>query len=307
MFLIPAKCTQCGANLKVDPTKEAAICSFCGTPFITQKAINNYNTTNVTNIGNLHADVVQVYDENSIDSRIKSGNTFLKLKDFDSAEMVFRKLVEECPYEYRGWFGLVEAYTRCYTVYYYDKEWCDNIKTLFQNGLKVAENDNRVELQKAEFEKYIANTEKKIADVKSVKQKQFDELKSEYEKSKAEYNEKYADCKKREKLCFMFGNPYICAAVVAFFVIVPTILPFIIDALNDGNLIYSFETFFTVPFKYFLCASPIWIICIIVTVFFYNRAGHYISKRWKLESDFKAITEKYQENIYPLKELLSKL
>lgn len=44
MPLVAAKCTQCGANIEVDDTKEAGICKYCGTAFITEKAINNYNT-----------------------------------------------------------------------------------------------------------------------------------------------------------------------------------------------------------------------------------------------------------------------
>ena len=43
MAMIPAKCTNCGANIQVDKTKEAGICESCGTAFITEKAINNYN------------------------------------------------------------------------------------------------------------------------------------------------------------------------------------------------------------------------------------------------------------------------
>lgn len=50
MALVPAKCTQCGANIEIDNTHEAGVCKYCGTPFITEKAITNYNTyiTNVT-------------------------------------------------------------------------------------------------------------------------------------------------------------------------------------------------------------------------------------------------------------------
>ena len=49
MALVPAKCTQCGGNIEVDDTHEAGICKFCGTPFITEKAINNYNITVINN------------------------------------------------------------------------------------------------------------------------------------------------------------------------------------------------------------------------------------------------------------------
>lgn len=58
MSLVAAVCTQCGAKIEVDNTKEAGICTHCGTAFITEKAINNYNiTNNVTNnikIGNIN-------------------------------------------------------------------------------------------------------------------------------------------------------------------------------------------------------------------------------------------------------------
>lgn len=51
MALVPAICTQCGAQIEVDNTHEAGICKFCGTPFITEKAINQYSTVhNVTQI-----------------------------------------------------------------------------------------------------------------------------------------------------------------------------------------------------------------------------------------------------------------
>lgn len=45
MPLVPAICTQCGAKIQVDPTQKAWLCDSCGTPFITEQAITNYNTT----------------------------------------------------------------------------------------------------------------------------------------------------------------------------------------------------------------------------------------------------------------------
>lgn len=46
MGFIPARCTQCGAEIKVDSSKEAGICEHCGTPFITEKVISNTYVTN---------------------------------------------------------------------------------------------------------------------------------------------------------------------------------------------------------------------------------------------------------------------
>lgn len=46
--LVPAVCTQCGGALEVDPLQEAAVCKYCGTPFIVEKAIHNYSIQHAT-------------------------------------------------------------------------------------------------------------------------------------------------------------------------------------------------------------------------------------------------------------------
>lgn len=53
--LVPAQCPNCGGELTVDSSQEAAVCQFCGTPFIVSKAVQNYNVqhnTYQTNIVN---------------------------------------------------------------------------------------------------------------------------------------------------------------------------------------------------------------------------------------------------------------
>lgn len=68
MALVPAKCTQCGGNIEVDDTHEAGICKFCGTSFVTEKVINNYNVTN-----NINANVVNFYGGSKNDFEIRAG------------------------------------------------------------------------------------------------------------------------------------------------------------------------------------------------------------------------------------------
>ena len=68
MPLVQAKCTNCGANLEIDNTKDATICPYCGTAFVVERAINNYNTTN-----HIHADTVNIYGGNSADFVIRGG------------------------------------------------------------------------------------------------------------------------------------------------------------------------------------------------------------------------------------------
>lgn len=58
MGLIAAKCTQCGANIEVDGTKETVICRYCGTAFIKENVLNNYNAATSS---------VNVYTESKTD------------------------------------------------------------------------------------------------------------------------------------------------------------------------------------------------------------------------------------------------
>ena len=62
---VPAACPKCGGQLEVDPTQEAAVCKYCGTPFIVEKAIQNYN---IANAHIDHVDKVTVDMKGSVES-----------------------------------------------------------------------------------------------------------------------------------------------------------------------------------------------------------------------------------------------
>ena len=62
---VPAVCPKCGGQLQVDPTQEAAVCQYCGTPFIVDKAINQYNIQNATIE---HADNVTINQKGAAES-----------------------------------------------------------------------------------------------------------------------------------------------------------------------------------------------------------------------------------------------
>lgn len=44
MSIADGKCPNCGANIKIDTDKDAGICEYCGSAFVTEKAIINYGT-----------------------------------------------------------------------------------------------------------------------------------------------------------------------------------------------------------------------------------------------------------------------
>lgn len=71
MPFVQAKCTNCGGVLAVDDSKDAAICPFCNTPYIVEKAINNYSITNNISIG--YGAVVNIIGSESNDFEIVAG------------------------------------------------------------------------------------------------------------------------------------------------------------------------------------------------------------------------------------------
>ncbi len=83
--MIAAKCTQCGANIQVDDTKEAGICESCGTAFITQKVINNYNTY-VTNNNNFAGATINI-TTHDIDGLLELAKSELIMRNYANANV----------------------------------------------------------------------------------------------------------------------------------------------------------------------------------------------------------------------------
>lgn len=68
MALVPGICTQCGATLSADQSKDRMICPYCGTTFLVEKAINHFhNTYNISNA------VVNIYGEQQKEFEIRAG------------------------------------------------------------------------------------------------------------------------------------------------------------------------------------------------------------------------------------------
>ncbi len=158
MPLVPAICSQCGAQIEVDDTHEAGICKHCGTAFITEKVINDY-TTNITNhiVNNNNfagANVTIQSDAENVEHLMKRAMTFEKLNEFDKALKVYCEITSKFPMDYRGWLGIIICKTEGMTkVNFLDcahKEMLNN----FDKAIKVAnltEQENIIK-QKSEYE-----------------------------------------------------------------------------------------------------------------------------------------------------------
>ena len=145
MALVAAKCTQCGGQIEVDSTKEAGICIHCGTAFVTEKVVSNYNTYVTQNV------VKNIYgrEKTEADEYIERDETFLKLKEFRHADRAFTAAVAECPSNYKGWFGLAKVDTKNFT------EYNTSHTQYIEKARSVASDEEKIEIEKvyAEFEK----------------------------------------------------------------------------------------------------------------------------------------------------------
>ena len=101
MPFVEAKCTNCGAVLPVDSTRDAWVCGYCGTPFIVEKAIQQFNITN-----NISTPMVNVFGGDTADVLYNRALEWLKLKNHEKAIQVLRKMIEKYPGDVRGWSKL---------------------------------------------------------------------------------------------------------------------------------------------------------------------------------------------------------
>jgi len=158
MALVAAKCTECGASIEVEDTKDAGICNFCGTAFVTQKIINEHHT-HVTK--HITKNVFGV-DGKSAEDFCEKAKTFIKLNDWDKAKEVYESATKIDPSSYLGWLGLVKWHTRNfldfndeYHIEYLDKA----IAVANDNERKIIENE-----LSAYNEKLLTGTKNKIKD-----------------------------------------------------------------------------------------------------------------------------------------------
>lgn len=95
MALVPAKCTQCGGNIEVDATKEAGMCPHCGTAFITERVIKNYNTV-VNNTNNYEGATINYYGNQAmLEKHLANARRAKEKEDWEEVEKYYN-LAEEC-------------------------------------------------------------------------------------------------------------------------------------------------------------------------------------------------------------------
>lgn len=107
MGLINLKCTNCGAVLQGESSKDAMVCPHCNSAFVVEKAITNYNNTyNVVN--NINADVVKIMNKD-VDAFIRRAYILLEDENFEEAQNIFLECLNSQPENWKCYLGLLLA------------------------------------------------------------------------------------------------------------------------------------------------------------------------------------------------------
>ena len=153
MPFVKAMCTNCGGILQVDKSKDAAVCPYCSTPYIVEKAINNYQINNQYNIENSN-----VYINNGISAEKKLENAEAILSvhhDCEKAERLFKEVAELLPMDYRAWWGIVRAQTGEFAYFGFDNDELDEVREYMKSAIKVAGDKKDAIIKK--WDKYMSD------------------------------------------------------------------------------------------------------------------------------------------------------
>lgn len=136
MPIVQAKCTNCGGILQINNEKDAAICPYCQTPYIVEKAISNYQVS-------IKDSAVNIYTTGlSYDDKYESANSFLTVhKDYVQAEKIFEDLVKTNPNDYRGWWGVVRTKTKEFTDLELYPQFVNGLDGDVQSSLRVCSDE----------------------------------------------------------------------------------------------------------------------------------------------------------------------
>ncbi len=114
MPLVQAKCTNCGAALNVDDSKEAMVCQFCGNAFVVEKAINNY--TSVINNSNYFSNATVTISNEKTDNLLKLANSAISAGNGKEAIKYSNRVLEIEPESTAAWLVKMKAVEHTSTI-----------------------------------------------------------------------------------------------------------------------------------------------------------------------------------------------
>ena len=227
MPIVPAKCTQCGANIDIDSDRDAGICQYCGTAFITEKAINHFNNTyNIQNatihvsgvdIENLLIRAVQFEKKNDREKALEYYNRVL---DIDAFRVEALEGIERLSQVYFG--KVVLKHDEVEKLQYLIKQG-DELEAIRQirilTGLSLVEAKNYVDNFIASG-KWFASNLKSAPTIHSTVQSSFDSLNATMPKATSNKAQTKKEKKKGKKGTGFRIWGIVCAVLSLIYVII---------------------------------------------------------------------------------------
>ena len=139
MALKAAKCSECGAELDIDESREFGFCSRCGTKYITEKIISN-------NITNVEKQVNVYLGDNAFEKESKQCEVLIKCleeRDFYICKSLSLKILEQNPENqlanmvYKCNFEVVEEPDFAYSSFYFNLKPIENYFKLNKGNISA--------------------------------------------------------------------------------------------------------------------------------------------------------------------------
>lgn len=96
MPFVPVKCTSCGGDIQLDNQRQTGFCSYCGAQVIFEEAIKKMEI----------AGSVSVEGIATLEKKLEDAATYNKLGYTNHEYELLKKITEEYPGDYRGWWML---------------------------------------------------------------------------------------------------------------------------------------------------------------------------------------------------------
>ena len=150
MSLVPAICPQCGGQFEIEKEKEASVCQYCGTPFIVEKAINNYTTT-ITNNNNFSGATINVSNGN-VENLLKMATSAIEAKNGAEALDYANRVLEINPEQSAAWFIKMKSLEDSSTI---AAPKVDEVISCGKNAIKYAKDSERSTVSKQVYLYYL--------------------------------------------------------------------------------------------------------------------------------------------------------
>ena len=127
--------------MDIDEVANIAVCPYCGSRFMMERA---------GNVGGERG-------SNALLSLIKAGEAYLRFRDYQEAQKCFQSICKKYPYDFRGYSGLIRAYTCDFSDYDVTYDRLKQLRDLFRRFQKTCDNPSGLEYRYRRYDDVVCS------------------------------------------------------------------------------------------------------------------------------------------------------